>query len=183
MKKEWKPNQAEQMVIDQCIANDRKAQYQIYQQYSKAMFNICVRMLNDTSEAEDALQESFLKAFRNMEQFKGNSTLGAWLKRIVVNECLNRIKKRKLDLISIEDRQLEESAEDEHLSEQDLVLEVGKVRQAIQELPDGFRVVFSLYLIEGYDHQEIADILGITESTSKSQYSRAKAKLRQLLTA
>ncbi|MFT5617226.1 MAG: RNA polymerase sigma factor (sigma-70 family) [Arenicella sp.] len=193
MKTDWKPtqqqNEMEQLLIEQCLAGDRKAQYQVYQQYSKAMFNICVRMLNDMNEAEDVLQEAFLSVFRKINQFQGNSTLGAWIKRIVINQCINQIKKRKLDVRSMEETHFQEpedlsagfSSAGFSESEQEAVWQIDEVREAIQELPDGFRVVFSLYLIEGYDHQEIAGILGISESTSKSQFSRAKAKLREKL--
>ena len=181
MKKDWKPTEAERMLIEQSIAHDRKAQHEIYKKYAKAMYNICLRILNDSAEAEDALQEAFLKAFRNLEGFSGESTLGAWLKRIVVNQCLNQLKKRKLDAISMDDVGFEEPETDAIIDDRGLNLTVEKVRWAIQELPDGFRTIFSLYLLEGYDHQEIAQIMGISASTSKSQYSRAKAKLREIL--
>ncbi len=184
----------EQLLLEQCLAGDRKAQYQVYQLYSKAMFNICIRMLKDVGEAEDVLQEAFLSVFRKINQFQGNSTLGAWIKRIVVNQCINQIKKRKLDVRSIEETHFQEpedvsagfsstgfSSTGFSEEEQEAVWQIDEVREAIQELPDGFRMVFSLYLIEGYDHQEIAEILGISESTSKSQFSRAKAKLREKL--
>lgn len=172
-------------LVEKCLQNDRKAQYELYEKYSKAMYNLAVRMVNDLDEAEDVLQESFIKAFRNLKSFKGDSTFGAWLKRIVINQSLNHLRKRRqLQAVAddfSEDIESETQQEDEQLSISEELLEVEKIRKAIHQLPDGFRVVFTLYLLEGYDHQEIADILEISVSTSKSQYNRAKKKLRQLL--
>ena len=182
MKTAWKLSPDEAMLVAQCSIQDRKAQYEVYQKYSKAMFNICVRMLGNTEEAEDVLQDAFLNAFRNMKQFKGQSSLGAWIKRIVVNQCINQLKKRKLDMLSLEETHYQEPVgEQEDTTDIGLILDIDRIRDAIQLLPDGFRVVFSLYLLEGYDHQEIAQILDVSESTSKSQYHRAKKKLRELL--
>lgn len=145
------------------------------------MYNVCLRILNHEAEAEDVLQEAFLKAFQNIHRFKGESTVGAWLKRIVVNTALNQLRRRKIDWVSLEEHPVE-PPENTAATEENLPFSVPEIRAAIRELPDGYRVVFSLYLLEGYDHQEIASILDISESTSKSQYNRAKKRLRQLLT-
>ena len=169
-----------QPVVERCLAGDRKAQYELYKLYSKAMFNVSMRITNDYTDAEDVLQESFLNAFQHIHTFKGESSFGAWLKRIVINQSVSLIQKRRLPLIPLED--YHESAEArEGFLETEIDYQVGAIRQSIRKLPDGYRVVLSLYLLEGYDHQEIADILNITESTSKSQYSRAKRKLIELL--
>lgn len=167
-------------LIEKCIEGDRKAQYQLYQQYAKAMFNLCIRITNNHEEAEDVLQEAFLNAFRNIKQFKGESSFGAWLKRIVVNHAINSVKKKRIDLTSVEDLGKDVMMDNESDDSQ-IDFDINRIREAIQLLPDGYRIVFSLYLLEGYDHQEIADILHITVSASKSQYSRAKKKLRELL--
>lgn len=166
-------------LIERCGINDRKAQYEIYKLYSKAMYNICFRILKDESEAEDVLQEAFLNAFRNIRNYRGDASFGVWLKRIVVNSAINQIRKMKLEFESLED--VDPGEEDESFDENILVLDIQKVREAIEKLPDGFRTVFSLYLLEGYDHYEISEILGISVSTSKSQYNRAKRKLREIL--
>ena len=137
-------------------------------------------MTNDRDEAEDVLQEAFISAFGNLGSFRGTASFGAWLKRIVVNKGINYLRKKQLDLVPI-DEQGQEVPEDSDYDEDDLILEIEAVKQAVQQLPDGYRLVFSLYLMEGYDHQEIAKILNITESTSKSQYLRAKRKLREIL--
>ncbi len=146
------------------------------------MFNICMRITNNTAEAEDVLQEAFLDAFRKIHTFKGDATFGAWLKRIVVNRSINHIKKRKLEMVDVAEMDFEDPSGDSR-DEPALHLEVSKVHEAIQLLPDGFRTVLTLYLLEGYDHREISEILDISESTSKSQYNRAKKKLAHLLKA
>lgn len=166
-------------IVQACKQGDRKAQYKLYKLYAKAMFAICMRMTNNSAEAEDVLQEAFLDAFRKIDTFRGQSTFGAWLKRIVINRSINHLKKRKLDLFSVD--QMDFKDEVQYRDEEDLKLQVNQVHQAIQELPDGFRMVLTLYLLEGYDHKEISEILGITESTSKSQYNRAKKKLVKIL--
>jgi RNA polymerase sigma-70 factor (ECF subfamily) len=167
-------------LLEACKTGDRKAQYELYQQYSAAMFNICVRMMYDKTEAEDMLQEAFISAFQRIEQYTGAASFGAWLKRIVVNTCIDQLRKQRESFMSFEgvpESVIQEDAEED----MDLILKIDEVRQAIMDLPDGYRIVFSLYLLEGYDHGEIAQILGISESTSKTQYSRAKQKLRTML--
>jgi len=144
------------------------------------MFNVSMRITNNYVDAEDILQEAFLNAFQRIHTFKGDSTFGAWLKRIVVNQSISHIQKRKLALTSI-DENLDCADQDDRQSEEELNYQVESIRKAIQQLPDGYRVVLSLYLLEGYDHQEIAEVLNITESTSKSQYSRARKKLLEML--
>ena len=138
-------------LIEECRKGNSRAQFRLYQQYSKAMYNLAYRILNNREDAEDILQEAFIECFRSIDSFRFESTFGAWLKKIIVNKCINQIKKKKIDLTPCE------------------------------TLPDGYRIILTLYLLEGYDHSEISQILSISESTSKSQYSRAKEKLRNLL--
>ncbi|MEO0472933.1 MAG: RNA polymerase sigma factor [Bacteroidota bacterium] len=167
-------------LVNRCKEGDRKAQYELYKRYSKAMLNVAARITNDLMEAEDVLQEAFIRAFRNLESFKGESTFGAWLKRIVINTAINHIKKKRAETVDIDEERLEvpdEAYQPEPVSG----WELDRVRKAIARLPEGYRVVLSLYLIEGYDHKEIGTILEISEATSKSQFSRAKKKLRQML--
>ena len=170
-------------IVEACKRGDRKAQFELYKLYSKAMYNICMRMLNSAENAEDALQNSFVDVFSKLDSFRFESSIGAWIKRIVINNCINQIKKRRLDFAELNDN-LHFVADDNHTSTtaySDEVLNVELIQKAIMQLPEGYRVVFSLYAMEGYDHEEIGEILGVTEATSKSQYSRAKAKLRQIL--
>jgi RNA polymerase sigma-70 factor (ECF subfamily) len=165
--------------VERCKAGDRKAQYELYKLYAKAMFNVSMRITNDYAEAEDVLQEAFLNAFQNMHTFRGDATFGSWLKTIVVNKAVGQVKKRRLSLVAIDDKDYAEVHES--INEDELQLQVAGLRKAIQKLPDGYRVVLSLYLLEGYDHSEVAEILGISEATSKSQYSRARKKLLEIM--
>lgn len=169
-----------QEVINGCLAGDRAAQYRFYKLYSKAMLNVCYRILNDEDEAKDALQEAFISAFNNFQNYKGQSSIGSWLKRIVVNKALDVIKKRKGIKVELSTNE-EEIPDEPSRDEAEVNWEVKKVKDAVRLLPDGFRSVLTMYLIEGYDHKEIAEILNITESTSKSQFNRAKNKLREIL--
>ena len=140
---------------------------------------ICLKMMNDPYEAEDILQISFVDVFTKLHTFKGKSTIGAWIKRIVVNNCINQLRKRKIHFTEL-DGELGNIPDTEPVQEE-LAYTVEGVKKCIAQLPDGFRTVLSLYLLEGYDHKEIAEILSISESTSKSQFHRAKIKLKELL--
>ena len=166
-------------LIARCKAGDREAHYTLYKLYSRAMYNVSFRITGREEDAEDALQEAFISAFRNLGSYRGDASFGAWLKRIVVNKAINVLKKRKLELIP--DDESWDVSEPEPESDYKEELTVDRVRRAIEQLPEGYRAVLSLYLIEGYDHEEIASILQISESTSKSQLNRAKNKLRELL--
>lgn len=163
-------------LIEECRKGNSKAQFSLYKQYSKAMYNLAFRILNNREDAEDILQEAFVECFRSIETFRFESTFGAWLKKIVVNRCINQIKKKKIELIPCET--LPDSVYEEN---EEVNYDTSKIFKCIELLPDGYRIILTLYLLEGYDHSEISQILSISESTSKSQYSRAKEKLRNLL--
>lgn len=167
-------------LIEASKRGDNRARRQLYELYARAMFNICYRMMNNREDAEDILQEAFVQAFSKLDSFRYDSTFGAWLKRIVINTCINAINKRKVDLMLTDDMYYFGDRSDEN-EQQDLPLSSHDIQQAMEQLPEGGRIVFSLYLLEGYDHVEIAQILGITESTSKSQYMRAKRKVYEIL--
>lgn len=167
-----------QELIDKCRVNDRVAQYEIYKLYSKAMFNTALRVLGSREEAEDILQDSFVSAFRNLGSYREDAPFGAWLKRIVLNKSISRTKQRK-DLQPLSEGDEAYYFEWEEDGGPELNLE--SVKSAIAELPPGFRTVLTMYLLEGFDHREISEVLGISESTSKSQYNRAKKKLRDIL--
>ena len=173
-------------LVKRCQLGERRAQYDLYQHYVKAMFNVCLRILNHEAEAEDVLQEAFLDAFSHIGSFRGQSTFGAWLKQIVVNRAINHLRSRRLELVDIESHRLGEDdgldyADAEPYDEEGVQLEVDRVRQAMQRLPEGYRVVLSLYLFEGYDHEEIGNVLNISETTSRTQYLRGKKRLLELL--
>jgi len=165
-------------LIERCREGRRDAQFELYSLYSRAMYNTALRMVRHPHDAEDLLQSVFVEVFTKLESFRYESSIGAWMKRITINKSINFLKSRKLaltELTATHDRA--ETAE----YQQEPIWSVEKINNAIEKLPDGYRVVFSLYAIEGYDHEEIGQILGVTEATSKSQYSRAKAKLREML--
>ena len=137
-------------------------------------------MMNSREEAEDMLQESFTEAFIKLSTFRYESSFGSWLKRIVINKCINELKRRKAELILTENIP-DSNPETDDNDIETAKLKVNDVMRAMEQLPEGYRIIFSLYLLEGYDHTEIAQIMGITESTSKSQFSRAKQKLKEIL--
>ncbi|MDX5421790.1 MAG: RNA polymerase sigma factor [Hymenobacteraceae bacterium] len=166
-------------VIERCKGGDNRAQYELYKLYAKAMFNVSMRITNDYSEAEDVLQEAFVSAFKNLHAYKAEASFGSWLKKIVINAAINAIRKRRSELVPMDERTMMDVPDEEY--DDDTEWQVETVRRAIQKLPDGYRVVLSLYLLEGFDHGEIGEILGITESTSKSQYSRARKKLLEIM--
>lgn len=165
-------------LIDRCRQGDQEAHYQLYKLYSRTMYNVGFRIVNDREEADDVLQEAFISAFRNLDHYRGDATFGSWLKRIVVNKAINVLKGRKTERLPDDEKF---DVAEEIWTEEEFPFTVDQVRQAIKSLPDGYRSVLSLYLLEGYDHGEIAEIMGITESTSKSQFNRAKKKLREIL--
>ena len=143
------------------------------------MFNTCLRIVNNNLEAEDIMQESFFKAFEKINLYRGEVSFGAWLKKIVVNHSLDELRKKKLDLLSLEEAKVNpvETTENTIEEEEEIQAKAEEIKEQINQLPDGYRIVLSLYLIEGYDHDEIGEILNITSSTSRSQCARAKQKL------
>ncbi len=166
-------------LLDRCRHDDRQAQFDIYRRYAKAMYHTAYQITRDRMEAEDVLQEAFVRAFRNLPRFKGESTFGAWLKRIVINTAINHLKRRKAEFVDLVPERLDLPTEQPQSAY--LPWNMQQIQQAIDCLPEGYRQVFELYLLEGYDHKEIGDILHISEATSKSQYSRARKRLRELL--
>lgn len=170
-------------IIEQCKLNDRKAQMKLYNQYCDGMYIVAMRFVKDSMEAEDIVQESFIKAFNKLHQFKGEVTFGAWLKRIVVNKSIDLLKSKKQQMLEIDGVHLkvvDTNYEDEWLVDDAITLD--EVKLAINKLPDKYRYVVMLFLIEGYDHQEIAQILNISQVASRTQLSRGKTKLKELLT-
>jgi RNA polymerase sigma factor (sigma-70 family) len=166
-------------LIEECRRGNIRAQFRLYNQYSRAMYNLAYRMMNNREDAEDMMQEAFIECFRNLHSFRFESTFGAWLKKILINRCLNCLKKKKIDLILYENVPVNDFEEENVAME--IQYETEKVFKSIEKLPDGYRIILTLYLLEGYDHSEISQILGISESTSKSQYSRGKEKLRKMI--
>lgn len=170
-------------IIEQCKQNNRKAQLQLYNQYCDGMYIVAKRFLKDAHDAEDVVQEAFIKAFTKLHQYKAEVTFGAWLKRIVVNKSIDFLKSKKQRLVDLEEVHLKviDTPDDDKWLVNDAIT-VNDVKIAIESLPDKYRYVLMLYLLEGYDHQEISEILSISEITSRTQLSRGKVKLQELLT-
>ena len=145
------------------------------------MLNVAFRIVGNIAEAEDVLQEAFLDAFAKLKDFRQETTFGLWLKQIVVNRSINLLRKRKLELIEITGEQLDNIPDEEREDDEDTQYKAALVKEAIKELPEGYRLVITLYLLEGYDHEEIGQILNITENTSRTQFLRAKRKLIDIL--
>lgn len=170
-------------IIEKCKQNNRKAQVQLYNQYCDGMYIVAKRFLKDAADAEDVVQEAFIKAFTKLHQYKAEVTFGAWLKRIVVNKSIDFLKAKKQQLVDLEEvhlKVIDTANDDKWLAEDTITLD--DVKTAINKLPEKYHYVVMLYLIEGYDHQEISEILNISEVASRTQLSRGKVKLQELLT-
>lgn len=169
----------EDQLLQNCLQGDRKAQRQLYDRFSRTMMGVCLRYSENRQMAEDVLQDGFIQVFQKLETFKGEGSLEGWIRRIMVNTALNHfrhLKKQPLNMeILPEDSgsEVQQSAI-EQMSAKELV-------QMIQSMPEGYRTVFNMYAIEGFNHKEIGQLLGISAGTSKSQYSRAKIHLQKMI--
>lgn len=169
----------ESQLIEDCLRNDRNAQRKLYNAYAGNMLVVCLRYVQNQAEAEDILQEGFIKVFQNLDKFRAESTLGSWIKRIMINTAINQIRSQKHfqemdDVQEYKNQVFDNQSSIEAIHFQELI-------EMIQELPKGCRTVFNLFAVEGFKHHEIAQMLNITKGTSKSQYSRAKAILQGML--
>ncbi len=164
-----------QRLVERARGGDQQSMYRLYKMYVQAMYNTSIRIVANQFDAEDILQESFVSAFNGLESFKGDSTFGAWLKRIVINKSLNHLRKQKNSFTDVDNLHL---VDDVHDEEDFPEISPEMVHEATKSLPEKARVVLNLYLMEGYMHKEIADMLSISESTSKSQYQRARTLLQ-----
>lgn len=165
-------------LVEKSKQGDRKSQYQLYELYVDAMYNTCFRMLGAKEDAEDIIQDSFVEAFKNLHYFRYESTFGSWLKRIVINKSINHLKLKRIPVIPIDKHEYHITDKTEYEVDE---VDIKKIKKGIALLPSGYNQIINLYLIEGYDHAEIAEVLGITASTSKSQYHRAKKKLIEIV--
>lgn len=165
-------------LIDRCLAGDPSAEFKLYKKYVKVLYNIVIRMSGDPAETEDILQESFIKVFKKLNTYQRQYSFKAWIKRVTINTTITHLRRRKYHFIEVE----HESVQGNLLAQKESDFDLNRlIHQAIKELPSGSRIVFNLFAIEGYSHKEIAGQLNITESTSKTQYYRAKKILRQKL--
>ena len=165
-------------LVDEARQGDQKAMFRLYKMYLPAMYNTCIRIVINKVDAQDIIQESFISAFTGLDGFRGEATFGAWLKRIVINKSINHLRNNKIMFTDLENINVEDKeTEDDDIP--DIPAEV--IHNCIKSLPDKARVVLNLYLLEGYLHREIAVILGISESTSRTQYNRARNLLKEKL--
>jgi RNA polymerase sigma-70 factor (ECF subfamily) len=168
----------EEELINGCLKRDRSAQKRLYESFSPKMYALCYRYVKDSMDAEDILVTAFTRIFERIDQFKGEGSFEGWIRRIVVNEALTFLRRnRSMYLetdLEVADREPDYNSISDHLEADDLI-------KMIQVLPSGYRIVFNLYAIDGYSHKEIAEQLGISENTSKSQLSRARTYLQKLL--
>jgi RNA polymerase sigma-70 factor (ECF subfamily) len=167
------PKHIHQKLISRCKSGDTKAQFEIYKLYYKGMYNVSLRIVQDSQEAEDVMQEAFLSAFKNLDTWSQEVTFGSWLKRIVINKSLDYVKKRKMQISSIDEKEMDIEAENLEYDES-VSLKVEEVKRAIMNLPEKYREVTVLFLFEGYTHNEIAEILEITAESSRVRFKRAK---------
>tara|TARA_Y100001968_G_scaffold82957_3_gene74070 strand:+ start:2647 stop:3213 length:567 start_codon:yes stop_codon:yes gene_type:complete len=165
-------------LIEDCKNNSRKAQLKLYNKYCDGMYYVALRFMNDTQEAEDAMQEAFIKAFAKLHQFTGEVTFGAWLKRIVINKCLDKLKAKKLEQVAMNEQVLGIVEEEEDWNVNDGIT-VEDIKRAISELPEKYRYPLMLFLVEGYDHEEISEILNISQVASRTLVHRGKKKLQE----
>ncbi|MCX6254426.1 MAG: RNA polymerase sigma factor [Bacteroidia bacterium] len=165
-------------LVEKARQGDQQAMHKLYRMYLPAMYNSCIRIVANQFDAEDIIQESFISAFSEINRFRGESSFGTWLKRIVINKSLNHIRSKKLSIVNYENIQIEDT--DSEVDDLPYIsMEI--IHEGIKSLPEKARVVLNLYLLEGYMHKEIAGMLGISESTSRSQYIRAKDLLKDIL--
>ena len=167
-------------LVEASKKGDQKAQFELYRLYHVAMYNTSLRIVGDSDDAEDVMQEAFLKAFAKLNSYRGEVSFGAWLKRIVINKALDFLRLKK-EQISLEDAGNIGEMVEESSDSVDMEYRAEAIKKAIYKLPEGYRIVLSLILLEGYDHEEVSSILNISNATSRTQYHRAKKKLIELL--
>jgi len=171
-------------LIKDCLSGNKQAQYELYQRFSGVLFGICLRYVRNRAEAEDLLQEAFIKIFSRLDSFGFKGSFEGWLKRLVVNQAINFRRDNLKQLFVSTRADLPETENDEEPDTVDIVsLPQQKLLQMVQSLPDGYRLVFNLYVFEEQSHQQIASLLGISESTSKTQLMKARNKLKILIEA
>ena len=169
----------EEVILKGCLRNDPTAQRELYNQYSPKMLAVCYRYAHNREDAEDMLQEGFIKVFLQLRTFENRGSFEGWIRKIIVHTCINILKKNKkfnesVDLIHASAIQIREDSVP-------AVVQVKQIVECIRTLPIGYRTVLNLFAIEGYSHREIAQLLDIEESTSRSQFTRAKSMLEDLL--
>ena len=162
--------------VQECLKGNSKAQKALFDKFAPKMLAVCLRYMKNVEQAEDVLQDGFIKVFRNLKSYKNTGALEGWIRRIVVNSCLDELKKSKKLLLNVQVEEVEYKLEAEDFTAEKMMAD--DLMKLVQNMPEGYRVIFNMYAIEGYAHQELASQLGISESTSKTQYLRARAYLQ-----
>ncbi len=170
---------AEYELIKSGLKNDRRMQTEVYTTHYRKVYSSCLRILGDAHEAEDLMQEAFIHAFDRIETFRGEAALGTWICRIAINKCLDHLKKRRVKLQYDNNWEIHTNGLCE--TDDSAGYDIQRIQRAMQDLPDGCRIVFSLHLFEEMDHAAIAKKLGIKEASSRAQYARAKNKVKELV--
>lgn len=165
---------SEKQLIKLCRLGNTAAQKKVYKKYAQAMYQISRNIIKDDMRAEEAMQDAFLAAFDKLDEFKGESTFGAWLKRIVIHQALDYLK---VDKMYAQTESIDHWEKEESVEEIDLTDKINWIKKAMTELPDNYRIILSLFYLEGYDHQEIAEILNLSEMNSRTMLHRAKNQL------
>lgn len=166
-------------IVEECKANNRKAQLKLYKQYCDGMFCVAMRFLKNVDDAEDVTQESFIKAFQKIDQFKGDVTFGAWLKRIVINKSIDFLKSKRLQMVELDESFMSITEDDDWTVDSGINLD--EVKLAIENLPEKYKYVVMMFLMEGFDHNEISEVLGLTASNCRTRLLRGKGLLKELL--
>lgn len=185
MKKELNSEVEDLQLARACLNGNEKAQKRLFEKYSGQMMAVCLRYGADHQEAEDMFQDGFIKVFQKLEKYNGKGALGAWIRRTMANNALDQIRKNKRENDHVSQYEVEFKLENEDrvepFDDDQPKLTNDRLTTLIQEMPPGYRTVFNMYVVEEYSHKEIADQMGISESTSKTQYRKAKAYMRNLI--
>lgn len=168
---------SESDLIKGCIEGDRRMQEELYKRFSPKMYAVCLRYANNPNDAQDLLQEGFIKVYRNLHRFRAEGSFEGWVRRVFVNTSIEHFRKKSTQLSSVSEKE-ENTIEDADISALDSLAEKDIIN-IVQELSPGYRTVFNLYVVEGYSHKEVGELLGISEGTSKSQLARAKSILQK----
>lgn len=174
-------NRENEHLIEGCRRGERRAQLKLYEQYAQSLYLSCLRIIGKSKEAEEAMQDAFLKIFSHLDRYHEEQNLEAWMRRIAIHTAIDYVRKESPEWVEITD-QLSDNEPEDREDEEEIEYTVGQIKRAIQELPAGYRTILSLYLFEGYDMEEIASILQLKPASVRSQYLRAKRKLLNLIT-
>lgn len=172
-------DEKEKHLLADCLRHKPEAQRQLYERYKTPMYRLCLRYAGNASEAEDLLQEGFIRVFSDLPQFRGEGALGGWIRQVVLRTALQYLRRRATQATIVSEELIPDGLAQSWLPDEDW--NARHIVQLLQQLPEGYRTVFNLYVIEGFSHKEIAESLGVSESTSKTQLFKAKAQLRRQL--